>query len=254
MATCIRHAQGRRPLGRVAAGAGSGYVEPDSIIERPVMTHRPPIRAVLWDIDGTLLDSEPHHHSATLAVCRSHGYELSAEDGARFLGCGFPEFYASLDARSPMPVPFRAWVDAITDRYLEGIAGVTPREGAYALVAAFAGLGLRQACVSNSGRRVVEANLRAIALPHLEFAVSRDDVSNGKPDPEGYRLAAHRLGVPPEACAAIEDSPTGARAAKAAGMLTIAWPQHPQLVFDAVDHRVDHLHEVDWHGLCGNRA
>lgn len=217
----------------------------------PAMPQRPPIRAVLWDIDGTLLDSEPHHHRATLAVCRSHGYELSAEDGARFLGCGFPEFYASLDARSPMPLPFRAWVDAITDSYLEGIAGVTPREGAFALVTAFAGLGLRQACVSNSGRRVVEANLRAIGLPHLEFAVSRDDVANGKPDPEGYRLAAHRLGVPPEACAAIEDSPTGARAAKAAGMLTVAWPQHPQLVFDAVDHRVEHLHEVDWHGLCG---
>ena len=75
------------------------------------------------------------------------------------------------------------------------------------------------------------------------------DPATGKPDPEGYLLAAKRLGVPPEACAVIEDSPTGARAAKAAGMLTIAWPQSAEHVFEEVDHLVEHPSEVDWHGL-----
>jgi len=211
---------------------------------------RPPLQAVLWDIDGTLLDSEPWHQRATIAVCRTHGYELTDEQYAATLGIAFPDFYARLHAERPMPVSFEAWAGAITDHYIERIGQVNPRDGAFALVEAFAARGLRQACVSNGGRRVVEANLRAMGLPHFAFAVSRDDVRKGKPDPEPYLHAAERLGVPPEACAVIEDSPTGARAAKAAGMLTVAWPQHAHLAFDMADHVVAHPGELDWDALC----
>ncbi len=211
---------------------------------------RPPLQAILWDIDGTLLDSEPWHQRATIAVCRTHGHEISDEQYASTLGIAFPEFYARLQAVRPMEASFESWAASITDHYIERIAHVTPRDGAFALVEAFAARGLRQACVSNAGRRVVEANLRAMGLPHFEFGVSRDDVVNGKPDPEPYLLAAKRLGVPPAACAAIEDSPTGARAAKAAGMLTVAWPQHAHLAFEMADHIVSHPGDVDWDALC----
>ncbi|HYD67385.1 MAG TPA: HAD family phosphatase [Azospirillum sp.] len=211
---------------------------------------RPAIRAVLWDIDGTLMDSEPWHQRATIAECRAHGYDLTDAEYAATLGIAFPEFYARLHAVRPMPVTFQAWADAITDRYIAWLDQVSPRDGAFALVEAFAAKGLRQACVSNSGRRVVEANLRAMSLPHFEFGISRDDVANGKPAPDPYLLAAERLGVSPLACAVIEDSPTGARAAKAAGMLTVAWPQHTHLVFEAADHVVAHPGEIDWDTLC----
>ncbi len=104
-----------------------------------------------------------------------------------------------------------------------------------------------QACVSNSGRRVVEANIGAIAMPDaLRFALSRDDVTHGKPHPEPYLRAAERLGVHPSACIVVEDSPVGARSGKAAGMVTIAWPQHRTLEFDPVDHLIAELHELDW--------
>ncbi|MGQ9370982.1 HAD family hydrolase [Azospirillum sp. ST 5-10] len=216
---------------------------------------RPALQAILWDIDGTLLDSEPWHYRCTVDVCRDHGYELSDEEFAAALGIGFPEFFARLDAARPMPLSFAAWVGAITDRYVAVLARVAPREGAFALVEAFAARGLRQVCVSNSGRRVVDANLGAIARAMgrqpFEFSVSRDDVANGKPDPEPYLLAAARLGIAPGACAVIEDSPTGARAAKAAGMLTVAWPQHAGLAFEA-DHVVGHPAELDWDTLCGS--
>jgi HAD superfamily hydrolase (TIGR01509 family) len=209
------------------------------------------IRAVLWDIDGTLLDSEPWHLDATVAVCAGLGYDLTAEEHTTFLGTAYSDFYAALHARRPMPVPFDDWVEAITDRYLARIAEVNPRAGAFALVEAFAARGLRQAAVSNSGRRVVDANIKATGLAHFAFAVSREDVAAGKPAPDSYLLAARRLGVEPAACAVIEDSPTGARAAKSAGMLTIAWPQHPALVFEEVDHLVAHPADIDWDGLCG---
>lgn len=212
---------------------------------------RPPLQAILWDIDGTLLDSEPWHQRATIAVCRGLGHDLTEEQYGSTLGIAFPDFYARLNALRPMAVTFREWADAITDIYLERLAEVEARAGAAALVEAFAARGLRQACVSNSGQRVVEANLRRIGSPHFAFALSRDEVTNGKPHPEPYLTAAARLGVAPEACAVIEDSPTGARAGKAAGMLTIAWPQHPHLLFEAADHVVEDPAALDWDALCG---
>ena len=210
-----------------------------------------PIQAILWDIDGTLLDSEPWHQRWTIDVCRRFGHAMSDSDYANTLGIAFPDLYARLNAARPMGVTFREWADAITDLYLERIAEVEERAGAFALVEAFAARGLRQACVSNSGRRAVEGNLRRMGIPHFAFGISRDDVTNGKPDPEPYLLAAERLGVAPEVCAVIEDSPTGARAAKAAGMLTVAWPQHPHLLFEAADHVVEDPAALDWDALCG---
>ncbi len=94
----------------------------------------------------------------------------------------------------------------------------------------------------------------AMGLPHFRFSISRNDVANGKPHPEPYLTAAAKLGLPPEACAVIEDSPTGARSAAAAGMLTIAWPQDPGIAFDAVDHLVEDPAVLDWDALCGVRA
>ncbi len=211
---------------------------------------RPPLQAILWDIDGTLLDSEIWHQRATIAVCHDCGYPLTEAEYGASLGIAFPEFYARIAARQPLPMDYHTWADTITDRYMARLTDVLPRDGAFALVEEFATRGLRQACVSNGGRRVVEANLSAMGIGHFEFAVSRDDVINGKPDPEPYLLAARRLGVPPAACAVIEDSPTGVRAARAAGMLAVAWPQHPGLSFDA-DHVVAHPAEVDWDSLCG---
>lgn len=213
---------------------------------------RPPLRAVLWDIDGTLMDSEPWHQRAMVEICRGYGHDLSNALCALSVGVAFREFYAQLHAIRPLPVPVDRWADEINALYVTRVAAVPPRAGAFALVEAFAARGLQQACVSNSGRKVVDANLAAMGLPHFRFSISRDDVANGKPHPEPYLLAAERLGLPPEACAVIEDSPTGARSAMAAGMLTIAWPQHPGLVFDAVHHVVEDPAALDWDALCGS--
>ncbi|SMH54349.1 haloacid dehalogenase superfamily, subfamily IA, variant 3 with third motif having DD or ED [Azospirillum lipoferum] len=213
---------------------------------------RPPIRAILWDIDGTLMDSEPWHHRAMIEVCRGYGHEVSEEECAASVGVAFRDYYDRLHAIRPLPVTVARWADEINALYVARVAGVKPREGAFALVEGFAARGLDQACVSNSGRAVVDANLAAMGLPHFRFSISRDDVANGKPHPEPYLRAAETLGLAPESCAVIEDSPTGARSARAAGMLTIAWPQNPAIVFDAVDYRVEDPAALDWDALCGS--
>jgi beta-phosphoglucomutase-like phosphatase (HAD superfamily) len=210
------------------------------------------IRAVLWDIDGTLLDSEPWHFAAVAGVCAATGHPLPKDLYDGLLGRSMLEVYALVTALAPLPLSFDAFVTACNDGFIAEIHRVPARPGSLERVEANGDLGLIQACVSNSGRRVVEANMARIALPdRLAFAISRDDVTCGKPDPEPYLQAARRLGLPPESCAVVEDSPIGARAALAAGMLTIAWPQHPGLAFDPVHRVVDDLGEIDWPALAG---
>jgi beta-phosphoglucomutase-like phosphatase (HAD superfamily) len=213
-----------------------------------------PIRAVLWDIDGTLVDSEPWHYQSLIAVCRSIGLDVSAEGNRGFVGVSFRDMFGSLSRFGKVTLTFEEFHQAVLADYVAHVDRVTKRDGAPELVDRFARLGLRQACVSNSPACVIEPNLEIFDDPRLEFAIGREDVANGKPDPEGYLLAAKRLGLDPVSCAVIEDSPVGAQAAKAAGMLTIAWPQDPNFVFDAADHIVDDPGELDWDALCGVAA
>jgi HAD superfamily hydrolase (TIGR01509 family) len=206
-------------------------------------------RAVLWDIDGTLLDSEPRHFAAMEAVCVEHGALVVREEIERFLGQPLGAVFAHITATHRLPMDLKGFAYAVTARYVAEAHTVPFRPGGVERVDRLAARGLPQACVSNSGRPVVEANYARLARPALSFALSRDDVVNGKPDPEPYLMAAERLGVAPSACIAVEDSPVGARSAKAAGMLTVAWPQDPHLVFDAADLVVTHLEEVEWEQL-----
>lgn len=208
-----------------------------------------PLRAVLWDIDGTLVDSEPNHIRSFLFVSRSLGFPLTDEQGSSFTGVSLEDIYIWMQDNGGVSLPLAELKARITGHFIETIHLVRPREGAVDLVRRFAALGLRQACVSNAERNVTQANLGLLGLPELEFAICRNDVTQGKPDPEGYLLAARRLGVPPEGCAVIEDSPTGARAAKAAGMLTIAWPQGSDHMFEEIDYLVEHPSDLDWTGL-----
>ncbi len=84
--------------------------------------------------------------------------------------------------------------------------------------------GVAQACVSNSGRTIVDANIEALGIGKIiAFSISLDDVSSGKPDPEPYREAARRLGAEPQAVVAVEDSGAGARSARAAGLYVVGY-------------------------------
>jgi HAD superfamily hydrolase (TIGR01509 family) len=215
---------------------------------------RRPLRAILWDIDGTLVDSEPHHFAALMAVCRAIGLSVTAKDAEGFIGIAFRDLYGSLSRFGKLTLTFDQFHKAVLAEYVHHVDRVRKREGAAELVDRFARMGLRQACVSNSPACVIEPNLRIFGDPRLEFAVGREDVRKGKPDPEGYRLAAAKLGFDPDECAVIEDSPVGADAAKAAGMFTVAWPQIPSFVFATADRVVGHPDEVDWRALCAQPA
>ena len=175
------------------------------------------IRAVAWDIDGTLIDSEPLHHRALMLVSERYGVPIAVGD-QRFVGVAMDDVWRVLKPLYPGDLTKPAWLEAICASYFVESGGLKAMPGALAAMAQLHQAGIRQCCVSNSLRRIVDINLAALGVgAWVEFSISRDDVALGKPDPAPYALACRRLGLPPSNVLAVEDSATGLLAARAAG-------------------------------------
>ena len=184
------------------------------------------MRAVLWDLDGTLVDSEATHDVSLLDVLRAAGHDWPEDVGPLLVGISMAETHALLVDRVGLALDYDTFVARRQDAYLARAPGIGWRAGAREALAWVEAAGLAWDIVSNSDRVLVDANLRAAGLlrPHL-VSVSRNDVRQGKPDAEPYLRAAFLLGIDPVDCVVVEDSPTGAAAGIAAGMTVLAWPE-----------------------------
>jgi HAD superfamily hydrolase (TIGR01509 family) len=175
------------------------------------------IRAVAWDIDGTLVDSEGLHHVALVEVSARHGVRIAPDD-ARFVGVSMDRVWHELASLYPATLSEAAWMQQICASYLHHAPRLRAIPGALEALAELRDAGVRQCCVSNSVRAIVDRNLQIIgAAAYLEFSISRDDVACGKPDPAPYRLACERLALAPDEVLVVEDSGTGVAAGRAAG-------------------------------------
>ncbi|GAA3216542.1 HAD-IA family hydrolase [Actinocorallia longicatena] len=173
------------------------------------------VAAVLFDMDGTLVDSDAvNEHLWRLWARR---FSLDEQEVAAFQ-VGRP---APLTIRRFLPrisaAEFAALVAEHEDRETHTLDGVTAAKGAHDVLSVLAARGLPWAVVTSAGRPLAEVRLAAsgIAPPVL---VTLHDVPAGKPDPSGYLQAAASLGVDPARCLVVEDSETGAEAGRAAGM------------------------------------
>lgn len=185
-------------------------------------------KAVYWDMDGTLIDSEPLHERSLIAALRSVGIEPPVDLHARVVGQAARPVYEVLRDQFGLALEFDAWIARKYDHYMSHAPGLLPREGAMEIFGDLKARGIVQAIVSNSDRMVVDANLRAVGLHEAAMrTISRNDVRCGKPDPEPYLRAAWLTGIDPADTVVMEDSFTGASAGVAAGMRTIFWPQDP---------------------------
>ncbi|WP_027133775.1 HAD family hydrolase [Geminicoccus roseus] len=186
--------------------------------------------AVVWDVDGTLIDSEPLHERVFYATCRRHGVDLSDLDAGVFVGVHQYDVWEAVAHRFPPHVDRDAWLADLDAEYLADQGSLAAMPDALAVVQALDAAGIRQACASNSGAAVVAANLATLGiLPYLAATVTLDDVANGKPAPDPYARACMLLGVSPERAVAVEDSITGLMAARAAGLRTIGFAANPHI-------------------------
>ncbi len=184
-------------------------------------------QAVLFDMDGLLIDSEPLWFEVETDVMSRLGGTWTEADQQKLLGSSLPASVRYFLERAPAPAPadpaeVAEWVIAgIVARVRE--RGVTIMAGAAELVADVAAAGLPYALVTSSQRRLVDAVLSRTGL-RFPVVVCANDVTRGKPDPEPYLLAVRRLGARPGRCLVLEDSITGVTAAEAAGCLVVAVP------------------------------
>ncbi|MFC9483179.1 HAD-IA family hydrolase [Streptomyces griseus] len=182
-------------------------------------------RAVLLDMDGTLADTEPLWLEAARTVAAAHGHTLTDAEGAGVLGRTCADTAISLVRLCPEPTTVAGLEAELEDTFFAAVeAGVRLRPGARALLDRLERDGPPAALVSASPRRVVDSVLRRLGGEVFRTTVADGESDRSKPFPDPYRKAAARLGLPPGACLAVEDSPTGVAAAEAAGCRVLAVP------------------------------
>ncbi len=186
--------------------------------------------AVLWDMDGTLVDTEPYWLAAEHALVEEHGGLWTDEHARQLVGNDLLVSAEYIRAHSPIELTPVEIVHELLARVVAKVTEHVPwRPGARELLESLVARGVPCALVTMSWESLATAVLSN--LPNGSFAavVTGDVVQHGKPHPEPYVVAARLLGVGLGACVAIEDSPPGVASAVAAGIPTIAVPHHVEV-------------------------
>lgn len=183
------------------------------------------IEAVLWDMDGTLADSEHLAVEALRLAMVDAGLRVPEDLYETVVGCAADDLYRRFVRDLGLTLPPVVWEERKHAGYFAAIGGLRGFAPALETWRRLDAAGIAQGVVSNSDRMIMDANLRVLGLsrPGL-VTVSRNDLRQGKPAPEGYLRALWLLGVAPERALVVEDSISGAAAGLAAGIRTVFVP------------------------------
>ncbi len=182
------------------------------------------LRALIFDFDGLIVDTETSSFEMARDAYRRFGHELPADLWQRCVG-SHVDVYAHLQELVGAGVDVAAVREQLRAGKRDADARLGPLPGVVELVAAAVAAGVRLAVASSSSRRWVEGHLQRIgALGAFHAVRCRDDVQQAKPAPDVYLAALDGLGVSASEAVAFEDSPNGVRAARTAGIYTVAVP------------------------------
>lgn len=180
--------------------------------------------AVLWDMDGTLVDTEPLWFAAEAVIAERHGVPWGPELSAQLVGMPL-ERYAQMLVDRGVELSVPDLVGALVDMVAAGLErGITWQPGVLDLLAELSAAGVPCALVTMSYRRLADAVLAQAPAGTFRAVVTGNDVEHGKPHPEPYLRAAAELAVEARRCVAIEDSPPGIGSALASGARTLGVP------------------------------
>jgi HAD superfamily hydrolase (TIGR01509 family) len=210
--------------------------------------------AVIFDMDGVLVDSEPLYMAVERQSFAHYGIALDEREQSRFVGTSQQQMWREIKVMYGLEV---AIADLIAEHQLQvlrvlGHSSLEPMPGVMKLIEELKTHGIPCALASSSPRKLVECVLERIGLTGC-FApmICGDEVRLSKPEPEIFLLAAARLGVPPHRCLVIEDSRHGVAAAKAAGMQCIGLrnPNSGEQSLEGADWRYDNHQQIVQHHL-----
>jgi beta-phosphoglucomutase len=198
------------------------------------------IGGVLWDLDGTLIDSAGHHWTAWHDTLAAFGRSVTPGDFANSFGKRNDEILSDLFG----PGIEAEWIERVSEakeqayRRLLRERGLELLPGALTWFERLRSAGWRQALASSAPRPNIDAVFESLAAMarYLDLVVSADEVGSGKPDPAVFLEAARRLALPPRRCIVVEDAPAGLEGARRAGMRSIGVvsSHHPRLEADIV--------------------
>jgi len=206
---------------------------------------RYPIEAVIFDMDGLMIDTEPIYKRALQKAAAELGYHLSDEFAFTLIGLSNPAcrkaIAGHLGSGFPLEEYWKRWPELWREEAEEH--GIAKKPGLEELLSCLNHRGMPMAIATSSSRPQTEFSLRVSGLSFpFDHIVTGDQIMNGKPAPDIFLEASRRLDVSPDRCLALEDSENGVRAARSAGMVTIMVPDLKQpsdevrdLAFDVVE-------------------
>ncbi len=185
------------------------------------------ISAVIFDMDGVLVDTEPYYLENNNRLFCELGFAIPPEEYVHFVGISARRMWTDLKSRFGLTQSVEELIELEYETHfahLAALPALEPISGIRPLLARLAELGKALAIASSSPRRVIELTLaRAGLAAYFPVTVSGEDVTHGKPHPDIFLEAARLLMTPPQTCLVVEDSPRGIAGAKAAGMTTVGF-------------------------------
>lgn len=208
------------------------------------------MKAVIFDMDGVIIDSEPIHNRVMLATLRHFGIPFDEREFVHYVGTTNAFLFEKLKREHPVSASieemdayqYHALLETIPKEDIQPIPGIVP------LLAALRERRIQAAIASSSSLELIEAVTRKFAIAsYFKNFLSGEDLPKSKPDPAIYLLSAEKLGVRPADCLVIEDARLGVEAAKAAGMTCIGFrnPNSGDQDLSKADFVVDAIGEID---------
>jgi HAD superfamily hydrolase (TIGR01509 family) len=195
---------------------------------------------VIFDCDGTLVDSEPLSGEAWRRAVAPYGYEITEADLEACLGIPYARTHAYMSERVALPDAEALW-PVLSKELFELIdTRLEPFDDAITAVRELRARGVEIAVASSSVRERLDRTLARAGLS-FETTIAGDEVEHGKPAPDMFLLAAHKLGLAPARCVVVEDSRAGVAAGLAAGMPTLGVRRHPRVDLSDATRVVDRV-------------
>jgi HAD superfamily hydrolase (TIGR01509 family) len=185
-----------------------------------------PVAAVILDMDGLLLDTERVYRRAFIAAAARQGFEMSEDLYQAMVGLADNECFALIENHFGPKLRMRQYRRELADCLQQFLGvGIPLKPGAVELMDELAERGLPRALATSTNRATAETHLRCAGLfGRFDAIVTWEDVERGKPHPDLFLKAAREIGVTPQRCVVLEDSPLGIRGAHAAGAMPVMVP------------------------------
>lgn len=205
------------------------------------------IKAVIWDFDGVIIDSEPYHFVAETETLKQYGFRLTWSVALEYLGVKLEDYFSDIADRFRIDAPLDEMISSHYNtliRYYREVFPLVPY--AVEVLEEMKGRFLMSIATSREKQLASLAMDRFSLLKYFGSLVYGEDVKQGKPDPEPFLMAAKQMDVLPGSAAVVEDSTSGVKAAKDAGMVVIVRiaSYNRELDFSSADYTVEDLREI----------